>query len=132
MSREAGLLQEWQEQKKQQAARQPITIDGKLGNRLYFTAAYSNAILIIIDAKHLVVQSTLNASVWQILVEEGQVISAGSVVAILEAMKMEISVRAPTGPAAELSVVSLLKEPGDLVEAGDTILILKPCEDSAK
>lgn len=41
------------------------------------------------------VESPVDANVWKVLVSEGQDVSPGTTIAILEAMKLEINVNAP-------------------------------------
>ncbi|GEP40156.1 hypothetical protein NPS01_38190 [Nocardioides psychrotolerans] len=47
------------------------------------------------------VQAPLSGTVARVLVEEGQVIEAGDVVVVLEAMKMETEITAPQGGTVE-------------------------------
>ncbi len=61
----------------------------------------------------------LQAQVVQWLVQAGDAVAAGDVVVILEAMKMEHEVRAPS-PGR---VTELLFAPGDLVQVGDLLYI---------
>lgn len=61
----------------------------------------------------------LQAQVVQWLVQAGDAVAVGDVVVILEAMKMEHEVRAPS-PGR---VTELLFAPGDLVQAGDLLYI---------
>ena len=59
------------------------------------------------------VESEVTGNVWKILVEEGSKVTSGDVVMILESMKMEIPVEAPTdGTIAEL----LVQEEGQVEE----------------
>ena len=55
------------------------------------------------------------------LVESGQVVEQGSLIATIEAMKMEAPVSAPVSGA----VVSLVED-GALVEGGDLIAVIEP------
>ncbi|MCJ1357248.1 MAG: hypothetical protein MMC33_007244 [Icmadophila ericetorum] len=70
------------------------------------------------------VESPLNANVWKVIAKEGDKLEANGVVVILEAMKLEISVRAEdhlAGGRAE----KLLVKPGEVVKAGDPILLVR-------
>ncbi|KAK4693476.1 urea carboxylase, partial [Lecanoromycetidae sp. Uapishka_2] len=69
------------------------------------------------------ISSPLNANVWKVTAEEGNEVGAGDVVAILEAMKLEISVRAEDGMKGK--VEKLLVRPGDVVNAGDPLVLIK-------
>lgn len=57
-------------------------------------------------------------TVSQVLVEEGQSIEAGDVVAVLEAMKMETEITAP----AAGTVGAVLVKAGDTVSGGQTLV----------
>ena len=69
------------------------------------------------------ITSPLNANVWKVTAEEGQLVKANDVVAILEAMKLEISVRAEDGVQGK--VEKLLVRPGDVVNAGDPLVLVR-------
>lgn len=69
------------------------------------------------------ISSPLNANVWKVTAQEGQSVGAGEVVAILEAMKLEISVRAEEGVRGR--VERLLVRPGDVVNAGDPLVLVR-------
>ena len=69
------------------------------------------------------ITSPLNANVWKVTGEEGQHVKANDVVAILEAMKLEISVRAEDGVQGK--VEKLLVRPGDVVNAGDPLVLVR-------
>jgi urea carboxylase len=72
-----------------------------------------------IDGHHVI--SQMHGSVWRVLVEEGQIVEAGSAVVILEAMKTELSIVAPvTG-----TVRALYCRPGRLVATGDRLLVIE-------
>ena len=67
------------------------------------------------------VQAEIAANVWQVPAEEGQMIAEGDTIAILESMKMEIPVEAPTaGRIAEIRVA-----PNDQVQEGDLIAVIE-------
>ena len=69
------------------------------------------------------ITSPLNANVWKVTAEEGQDVGVNDVVAILEAMKLEISVRAEEGVRGK--VERLLVRPGDVVNAGDPLVLVR-------
>jgi urea carboxylase len=67
------------------------------------------------------VLSPLTASVWKIAVETGQKVEAGQKLVVLEAMKMEIAVVAPTSGIVE----KLNCWPGTLVSPGQHLVTLR-------
>ncbi len=67
------------------------------------------------------VASAVPGNVWKVLVEEGAPVAPGETVAIIESMKMEISV---TSPAAG-RVRAVRAVPGRAVRGGDVIVVLE-------
>jgi urea carboxylase len=65
--------------------------------------------------------SPVTASVWNIAVETGQRVQAGQRLMVLEAMKMEIAVSAPSAGTVEM----LNCAPGALVNAGQRLVTLR-------
>jgi urea carboxylase len=63
--------------------------------------------------------------VWKILVEEGQTIKPKQNIAILEAMKLEIAVNSPDDQKKPAIVERLLVQPGETVNAGARIAMLR-------
>lgn len=60
------------------------------------------------------------ANVWKVLVKEGDSVSEGDTLVILESMKMEIPVEATaTGTVSEVAVTE-----GGVVQEGDTIAVI--------
>ncbi|KAA6408635.1 MAG: urea carboxylase [Lasallia pustulata] len=70
------------------------------------------------------IESPLNANVWKIQVKEGDTLEANQIVAILEAMKLEIAVRAEDDLAGS-AVEKLLVRPNDSVKAGDPLVLTR-------
>ncbi|SCC91154.1 Urea carboxylase [Thiomonas sp. X19] len=66
------------------------------------------------------VASHVAGSVWKVFAQPGQAVQAGEVLCILESMKMEISVAAPSSGVVE----RLLCREGGAVSAGQNLLIL--------
>ncbi|MEA1835159.1 urea carboxylase [Methylobacterium durans] len=67
------------------------------------------------------VPTTVPGNVWKVLVGEGETVSAGQTVAILESMKMEVSVTAPvSGRVREIRA-----QPGRTLRGGDLVAILE-------
>jgi len=67
------------------------------------------------------VAAEMSGNVWKLLVEPGQAVQAGQVVAILEAMKMEFSVQAPHAG----TVTAVYCRAGKMVDAGQTLFALE-------
>lgn len=65
--------------------------------------------------------SEVPGNVWKILVTEGAEVAAGEALAIIESMKMEISVPAPT--AGRVSSIRI--KPGQTLRAGDVVALLE-------
>jgi urea carboxylase len=65
--------------------------------------------------------SPVTASVWNIAVEAGQRVQAGQRLMVLEAMKMEIAVSAPSAGTVEMVNCA----PGALVNAGQRLVTLR-------
>jgi acetyl-CoA carboxylase biotin carboxyl carrier protein len=66
------------------------------------------------------IRAEIAANVWQVSVEEGQMIAEGDEVVILESMKMEIPVVTEVpGVVRELHVA-----PNDIVQEGDLIALI--------
>ncbi|WP_111642380.1 urea carboxylase [Marinimicrobium alkaliphilum] len=66
------------------------------------------------------VDSSVSGSVWQAVVSEGQQVKAGEVLLVLESMKMEINITAPS----DGKVLQVLKSEGARVQAGQTLVVL--------
>jgi pyruvate carboxylase subunit B len=66
------------------------------------------------------VGANVNGNVWKILVDVGQKIEKGQVVAILEAMKMEIDIEAPCSG----TITAVAVKPNDAVEEGQTVVVI--------
>jgi biotin carboxyl carrier protein len=61
------------------------------------------------------------ANVWKVVVAEGDAISAGDPIVILESMKMEIPVESPVdGTVTEVRV-----QEGGVVQEGDVIAVVE-------
>ncbi|EEH44445.1 urea carboxylase [Paracoccidioides brasiliensis Pb18] len=70
------------------------------------------------------IEAPLSANVWKIEVQEGDKVTAGQVVTILEAMKLEIAVRADAS-AVGGTIEKILIKPNDTVEAGKTLFLVR-------
>jgi urea carboxylase len=69
---------------------------------------------------HVGAFSEVPGNIWKILVEEGSVVAPGDVLAIIESMKMEISVLAP----ASGRISSVPVTPGQTLRAGDVVALI--------
>jgi biotin carboxyl carrier protein len=67
------------------------------------------------------VAAPVQGTVWRMLVTPGDVVASGDVVAIVEAMKTEVSVSTPNAGR----VVALCCNEGALVRAGQTLVVVK-------
>ncbi len=66
------------------------------------------------------VRAEMVANVWKVVVAEGDEVSDGDTLVILESMKMEIPVVAESdGPVTRLAVAE-----GDVVQEGDLIAVI--------
>ncbi|KAG0648468.1 Urea amidolyase [Hyphodiscus hymeniophilus] len=72
----------------------------------------------------ITINSPIDANVWKVLVEPGDVLEEGQVVAILEAMKMEINVLCE-GEAVGKKVEAIASKPGSVVQPGAWIVVVK-------
>ncbi|MGN9839216.1 biotin/lipoyl-binding carrier protein [Nonomuraea sp. H19] len=67
------------------------------------------------------VHAEMVANVWKVLVSEGERVSEGDTLVILESMKMEIPVLAEEdGVVAQLKVAE-----GDVIQEGDLIAVIE-------
>lgn len=64
--------------------------------------------------------SEVPGNVWKILDVEGANVAAGDALAIIESMKMEISVQAPV--AGRISSIRI--KPGQTLRAGDVVAVI--------
>ena len=65
----------------------------------------------------------MSARVWKGLVQVGQTVQCNDDLLVLEAMKMELAVKAPNDHP-RYSVTAVLKREGDLVEPGEVLVLL--------
>jgi acetyl-CoA carboxylase biotin carboxyl carrier protein len=61
------------------------------------------------------------ANVWKVVVAEGDAVSEGDPIVILESMKMEIPVEAPVGG----TVKEIRVQEGGVVQEGDVIAVVE-------
>lgn len=70
------------------------------------------------DTNAIVLRASLAGSVWKVVAKEGDEIEADELAVVLEAMKSEISIRAPE----RFKVEAIFKAPGSTVSPGDALL----------
>ncbi|MEM7699653.1 MAG: carboxyltransferase domain-containing protein, partial [Verrucomicrobiota bacterium] len=75
-----------------------------------------------IAAGQIAAKSPVAGTLWKCLVDPGTTVGAGDEVAIVESMKMEITVTAPCGG----TVSGVLREIGDPVRPGEAVLAIEP------
>ncbi|NWB94125.1 urea carboxylase [Pseudomonas agarici] len=68
------------------------------------------------------VESSIAGNLWQVQVAVGDEVSAGAALVVLESMKMEIPVLAPSAGI----VRQVLVEPGCAIHAGQRVIVLEP------
>jgi biotin carboxyl carrier protein len=66
----------------------------------------------------------MQANVWKVIAEEGQLLQASQKITILEAMKMEIDVVVPERLIGA-TLERILIKPGDTVESGQAVAIAR-------
>lgn len=67
----------------------------------------------------------MSARVWKQVVQVGQTVKSNGDLLVLEAMKMELAVKAPTDHPL-YNVAAVLKREGELVDPGDVLVLLDP------
>lgn len=70
------------------------------------------------------IEAPVNANVWKVLVEEGQVLEKGQVATILEAMKMEINVLVDDRLEGS-KIEKILIAPNDIVQSGKPLILAR-------
>ena len=76
------------------------------------------------DPDIISVEAPLNANVWKVEVKEGDKIKTEQIVSILEAMKLEIPVKAEESMEGAI-VEKLIVKPNDVVDAGKPLMLLR-------
>jgi len=74
------------------------------------------------------ISSTIPGKIVSISIKEGQIVSEGDVVMILEAMKMQNEIQAPLSGM----VTAINCKPGDSVEANSPLIIIQPEENKTE
>jgi len=93
---------------------------GYLSLLWWFARAEANCV----DPEVLPIEAPLNANVWKVEVNQGDNIGKDQVVIILEAMKLEIAVRADPA-AVGTTIEKILVQQGDSIEAGKPLLLAR-------
>ncbi|CCH47099.1 Urea amidolyase [Wickerhamomyces ciferrii] len=102
-------LAKWEEEKEQAKASKSSTSNGAS----------------IDDPNATKVSSHMAANVFKINYQKGDVLSLDDSVIVLEAMKMEISVRIKSKEGPKFEVLDILVEEGDMVNPGDLLALVK-------
>jgi urea carboxylase len=76
----------------------------------------------ILDPDITAIEAPLNANVWKVEVKAGDKLENEQIVAVLEAMKLEIPVKAELEGGV---VEKVLVKPNDVVEAGRPLILLR-------
>jgi urea carboxylase len=80
------------------------------------------AVAIIVPDGSDLVEAPLGGNVWKVLVEPGQRVEAGAVIAVIEAMKAECDVNSPTAGI----VTAVYAQPAQAIAAGAPIVAIAP------
>lgn len=76
----------------------------------------------------ITIDSPIDVNIWKVLVQPGAVLEEGMIVAILEAMKMEVNIVC-TEEAVGARVEAIASKPGTVVNPGAWIVVAKQDED---
>lgn len=81
-------------------------------------------LLTSIDPNITAIEAPLNANVWKVEIKDGDKLGKEKIVAILEAMKLEIPVKAEADLDGA-TVEKVLVKPNDVVEAGKPLVLVR-------
>jgi urea carboxylase len=81
-----------------------------------------DAVAITVPDGSDLVEAPLGGNVWKVLVEPGQRVEAGAVIAVIEAMKAEVDVNSLTAGV----VTAVYAEPAQAIAAGAPIVAIAP------
>lgn len=121
---EQEMLQKWLSDKQSSSTSLDeirSLLEGKNCNRLPSQAYNAN---IMVDPTIESIEAPVNANVWKVLVQEGDIVQSETVCSILEAMKMEINVYVDPHLAGA-TVAKVLIKPGDSIESGNPVLLVR-------
>jgi urea carboxylase len=82
----------------------------------------SEAVTIVAPEGSDLVEAPLGGNVWKVLVEPGQRVEAGAVIAVIEAMKAEVDVNSPVAGV----VTAVYAQPAQAIAAGAPIVAIAP------
>ena len=94
------------------------------GGRLLYQASTSLAFAEVDSTADRILVSPLTGTIVKVLIDEGASVAAGEVVAILESMKLEISIKAMVSGVAKNISISR----GAMVDRGQPIVEITPLE----
>lgn len=122
MAAEKQSLERWRREQEKQKAREADAA----GNEA--SPGGTDLETLLSQPDTVAVQAPVDGSVWKLHVRQGDVVGVSQEVAVLEAMKMEISVKSPgeSGVDAQVKVERVLVRQGDTVRAGGNIAVLRP------
>jgi urea carboxylase len=81
-----------------------------------------DAVAIVAPEGSELVEAPLGGNVWIVLVEPGQRVEAGAVIAVIEAMKAECDVNSPVAGV----VTAVYAQPAQAIAAGAPIVAIAP------
>ncbi len=81
--------------------------------------------VIEIDENHEAVESPVQGSLWKVMAKQGDVVKEGEVLAIAEAMKMEVDIEAPEHGR----IARVLCHEGESITAGKMLFVIEPLEE---
>ena len=117
-------LAKWREDKAKNKVDES-TVDALLtGESRHSRVDNDHADISILDPAISTVEAPVDANVWKVLIEEGSEVKPKQVIAIIEAMKLEINVNAPDD-LKSAKVEKLLVQPGETIKAGGRIALLR-------
>ncbi|KAI9818925.1 MAG: hypothetical protein M1827_007746 [Pycnora praestabilis] len=111
---EAETMQRWTEEKKNKEVPRDA-IKALLEANVHTTEK---------DPQIHTIPSPMNANVWKVTISEGDVLAADQTVTVLEAMKMEIGVKAEKDVEGG-KVEKVLVKPGDIITAGEALVLVR-------
>lgn len=118
-------LAKWREDKKKNKVDEG-TVDALLAGKHPPCQDHAEPLLTleVLDPAISTIDAPVDANVWKVMVEEQSEIKPKQVVAILEAMKLEINVNAPDS-MKQAKVEKLLVQPGETIRAGGHIALVR-------
>lgn len=123
---EKELLVKWDAERKSRGVSIDTVqalLDGEIF-RLALRTSRDRVLIPVADPDIDTIEAPVNANVWKVLVEEGQITEKGQVALILEAMKMEINV-VVDDYLDGCKVEKVLIAPNDIVQSGKPLILVR-------